>query len=180
MENKNQHYVEENYLREFGKDGVKFDIYLMEQGRVLQGKPIKGQCQEDWYYEKGGDFDKILSKIENIVAEFRKDAAERDITLEKGNDGHKCLAMGAIIQRIRGPEYLDWAKNIVEKTNQVKVRGKDSGKSLDRSDLLGAIIGCADSIFDLDLRILRTEGADLITSDGIEIPAPVNDAQHQR
>ena len=64
--------------------------------------------------------------------------------------------MGAIIQRIRGPEYLDWAKNIAERTNQ---------KPLERSDLLGAMIGSAGSIYDLDLRILRAEEVDLITSD---------------
>ena len=165
MDHKKQHYVEANYLREFSKDGEKFDIYLMEQGKVLQEKPFREQCQEDWYYEKGGDFEGMLSKIEKIVAGFRKNIVERDITLEKGNDAHKCLAKGAITQRIRGPAYLDWMKDIAERTNQVKVRGKEKGSPLDRSDLLGAIIRCANLIDDLDLRILRAEGADLITSD---------------
>ena len=165
MAYKSQHYVEANYLRRFSKDGTRFDIYLLEQGRVLREKPIKEQCRENWYYEKGGDFEEILQKIEYIVAKFRKGVATRDITLEKGNDAHRCLAMGAIMQRIRGPEYLDWMKDIAEKTGQVKVHGKQRGGPLDRSDLLGAIIGCADSIFDLDLRILRAEESNLITSD---------------
>ncbi len=162
MEYKNQHYVEQSYLKEFSKDGEKFDIYLLKQGKALRGKPIREQCQKDWYYEKGGDFERILSKIEKIVARFRKDVVQRDIALEKGDDGHRCLAMGAIIQRVRGPEYLDWMKNIAERTSQVK---KESGKSLDRSDLLGGVIGCATSIYDLDLRILKAEKADLLTSD---------------
>lgn len=165
MEHKSQHYVEQSYLKEFSKDGKKFDIYLLKQGKVLRGKPIREQCQKDWYYEKGGDFERMLKEIEDIVLEFRKDVTEGDITLEKGNDAHRCLAMGAIIQRIRGPEYLDWAKNIAERTNQVKVHGEQRGGPLDRSDFLGAIIGCANSINDLDLRILRTEESDLITSD---------------
>ena len=165
MAYKNQHYVEANYLRGFSKDGVTFDIYLMEQGRVLREKPIKEQCREDWYYEKGGYFEGMLKKIEDTVAEFRKDVVARDTVLEKGNDAHRCLAMGAIIQRVRGPGYLDWAKNIAERTNQEKVHGKQRGGPLDRSDLLGAMIGCANSISDLDLRILRTEESDLITSD---------------
>ena len=137
----------------------------MEQECVLREKSVRDQCQKDWYYEKGGDFEGMLKKTEDIVLEFRKNVVDRDITLEKGNDAHECLAMGAIIQRIRGPEYLDWAADKAEKTNQVKVRGKDSGKPLDRSDLLGAMIGSAKLIYDLDLRILRAGGADLITSD---------------
>ncbi len=165
MEYKNQHYVEQCYLKEFSKDGENFDIYLLKQGKVLREKPVREQCQKDWYYEKGGYFERMLKKIEDTVAEFRKDVVARDTVLEKGNDAHRCLAMGAIIQRIRGPEYLDWAKNIAERTNQVKVLGKERGSPLDRSDLLGAMIGCAKSISDLDLRILRTEEADLITSD---------------
>ena len=162
MEYKNQHYVEQSYLKEFSKDGENFDICLLKQGRVLREKPVREQCQKDWYYEKGGDFEGLLKKIEDIVAKFRKDLVKRDIVLEKGNDAHGCLAMGAIIQRIRGPEYLDWAKNIAERTNQVK---KEGGKPLDRSDLLGAVIGCATSIYDLDLKILKAENAALITSD---------------
>ena len=165
MDYKRQHHVEANYLRGFSKDEATFDIYLLKQGRVLQQKPIREQCRDDWYYEKGGDFERTLKKIEDIVAKFKKDVQERNITLEKGNDAHKCLAMGAIIQRIRGPEYLDWMKNIAEKTNQVKVRGKESGNPLDRSDLLGGVIDSAHSIYDLDLRILRAEESDLITSD---------------
>ena len=165
MDYNKQHYVEKNYLREFSKDEPIFDIYLLKQGLIRRQKPIKDQCQDDWYYEKGGDFEGMLKKIEDIVAKFRKDVQERNITLEKGNDAHKCLAMGAIIQRIRGPEYLDWMKNIAEKTNQVKVRGKESENPLDRSDLLGGVIGTAHSIYDLDLRILKAEEADLITSD---------------
>ena len=165
MDHQKQHYVEKNYLREFSKDESTFDIYLLEQGCVLPQKPISEQCQKDSYYEKGGELEGMLSKIEGIVAKFRKDVGNRGTTLEKGNDAHKCLAMGAIIQRIRGPEYLDWMKNIAEKTNQVKVRGKESGNPLDRSDLLGGVIGTAHSIYDLDLRILRAEEADLITSD---------------
>lgn len=165
MDYTRQHFVERNYLREFSNDGSRFDIYLLEQGCVLRQKPIRDQCQDDWYYEKGGDFERTLKKIEDIVAKFRKDVQERNITLEKGNDAHKCLAMGTIIQRIRGPEYLDWLKNIAERTNQVKVRGKERGRPLDRSDLLGAVIGSAHSIYDLDLRILRAEESDLITSD---------------
>ncbi len=165
MDHRRQHYVEKNYLRGFSKDGSRFDIYLLEQERLLRQKPIRDQCQEDWYYEKGGELERILSKIEEVVAKFRKNVENRDLTLEKGNDAHKCLAMGAIIQRIRGPEYLDWMKNIAEKTNQVKVQGKESGKPLGRSDLLGAVIGSAHSIYDLDLRILRAEESDLIVSD---------------
>ncbi len=165
MEYKSQHSVEQSYLKEFSKDGEMFDIYLLKQGKALREKPIRDQCQKDWYYEKGGDFEGMLKKIEDIVLEFRKEVTEGDITLEKGNDAHRCLAMGAIIQRIRGPEYLDWAKNVAERTNQVKVRGKQRGEPLDRSDLLGAIIGCANSINDLDLRILRAEESDLIASD---------------
>ena len=173
MDYRRQHYVEKNYLREFSKDEATFDIYLLKQGRLLQQNPISKQCQDDWYYEKGGDFEKTLKKIEDIVAKFRKDVQERNITLEKGNDAHKCLAMGAIIQRIRGPEYLDWMKNIAEKTNQVKVQGKESGNPLDRSDLLGGVIGTAHSIYDLDLRILKAEEADLITSDKLELIWPL-------
>ena len=156
MAYKNQHHVEASYLRGFSKDGTRFDIYLIKQGCVLREKSVKDQCREDWYYEKGGDFERRLNKIEQIGAGFRKDVTAGDITLAKGNDAHKCLAMGAVIQRIRGPEYLDWAADIAKRTNQ---------KPLNRSDLLGALIGCARSIYDLDLRILRAEGAGLITSD---------------
>ena len=169
MAHRKQHYVEANYLKEFSKDKKdkkKFDIYLMEQGRVLREKPVRDQCQEDWYYEKGGDFEGMLREIEDIVAKLRKDvAAARNITLKGGNEEHICLAMGAIIQRVRGPGYLDWMKDIAERTNQVKARGKERGEPLDRSDLLGAVIGCARSIYDLDLRILRAAAANLMTSD---------------
>ena len=165
MEHKNQHFVEKSYLKEFSKDGERFDIYLLKQGKVLREKPIGDQCQKDWYYEKGGDFEEMLKKIEDIVLEFRKGVTERDITLEKGNDAHRCLAMGAIVQRVRGPEYLDWGKHTAERTNQVKVRGEQSGRPLDRSDLLGGLVRSAESIYDLDLRVLRAEESDLITSD---------------
>lgn len=73
MDYKRQHYVEANYLRGFSKDESTFDIYLLKQGCVLRQKPIREQCQEDWYYEKGGELEKILSKIEEIMAKFRKD-----------------------------------------------------------------------------------------------------------
>ena len=166
MAHKKQHYVEVNYLKEFSKDRTKFEVYLLEQGRVLREKPVRDQCQEDWYYEKGGYFEGMLREIEDIVAKLRKDvAAARNITLKEGNEEHRCLAMGAIIQRVRGPGYLDRMKDIAERTNQVKARGKERGEPLDRSDLLGAMIGSAKLIYDLDLRILRAGGADLMTSD---------------
>ena len=45
-DNKRQHYVPQNYLREFSSDGESIGVFLVDQEKCVKKAPINGQAQE--------------------------------------------------------------------------------------------------------------------------------------
>lgn len=76
-ENKRQHYVPQNYLREFSADGVSVGVFLVETGKCVdKPAPINSQSQESFFYGKNLELEKRLSEIEQLLAENRRSIFE--------------------------------------------------------------------------------------------------------
>ncbi len=72
-ENKRQHYVPQNYLKEFSSDGVNIGVFLVESGKCVD-KPtaINRQAQEPYFYGKDLMLERQLSELEGLLAENRR------------------------------------------------------------------------------------------------------------
>lgn len=72
-ENKRQHYVPQNYLKEFSSDGLSIGVFLVETGKCID-KPaaINSQAQESYFYGKNLTLEKQLSELEGLLAENRR------------------------------------------------------------------------------------------------------------
>ncbi len=71
-ENKRQHYVPKNYLREFSDDGLSIGVYLVGTGKSIEAASISSQAQESFFYGKNLELEKQLSEVEAIMADNRK------------------------------------------------------------------------------------------------------------
>ena len=72
-ENKRQHFVPQNYLKEFSHDGVNIGVFHVESGKCV-GKPapISSQAQESYFYGKDLTLEKQLSELEGLLADNRR------------------------------------------------------------------------------------------------------------
>lgn len=76
-ENKRQHYVPQNYLKEFSPDGVNIGVFLVEDGKCVdKPAPINSQAQEPYFYGKNLTLEKQLSELESLLADNRRDIFE--------------------------------------------------------------------------------------------------------
>ena len=71
-DNKRQHFVPQNYLREFSHDGDSIGVFLVEQEKCIGSAPINSQAQESYFYGKNLEIEKILSGLESLLAENRR------------------------------------------------------------------------------------------------------------
>lgn len=69
MINQRQHFVPQHYLRQFRiGDTQTIWITMLAPYRVIGGRGIKGQCQEDYFFGKDSFADQMLQEIESKVA----------------------------------------------------------------------------------------------------------------
>lgn len=72
-ENKRQHYVPQNYLREFSVDGESIGVFHVESGKCVEKPaPIISQAQEPFFYGKNLELEKQLSELESLLADNRR------------------------------------------------------------------------------------------------------------
>ncbi len=72
-ENKRQHYVPQNYLKEFSSDGESIGVLLTDSGRCIdKPAPINSQAQESFFYGKDLELEKGLAELEGLLADNRK------------------------------------------------------------------------------------------------------------
>ena len=71
-DNKRQHYVPQNYLREFSKDGATIGVYLIESENFINEAPIARQAQKPYFYSDNLELERGLSEIEEITAKNRR------------------------------------------------------------------------------------------------------------
>ena len=71
-ENKRQHFVPQNYLREFSPDGESIGVYLVDTDNSIDKAPISSQAQEPYFYGKNLELEKQLSELESKLADNRK------------------------------------------------------------------------------------------------------------
>lgn len=71
-DNKRQHYVPQNYLREFSKDGTTVGAYLIETDKYINEATIARQAQKAYFYSDNLEIEKGLSEIEEITAKNRR------------------------------------------------------------------------------------------------------------
>lgn len=71
-ENKRQHYVPQNYLREFSQDGESIGVFIVDSGKAIDKAPINSQAQEAYFYGKDLILEKNLSELEKLLAENRR------------------------------------------------------------------------------------------------------------
>lgn len=71
-ENRRQHYVPQNYLREFSSDGESIGVFLVDSGKCIDKAPINSQAQESYFYGKDLELEKQLSDLESLLADNRK------------------------------------------------------------------------------------------------------------
>ena len=76
-ENRKQHFVPQNYLKEFSPDGLNIGVFLVETGKCIE-KPatISSQAQEPYFYGKDLSLEKQLSELESLLANNRKSIFE--------------------------------------------------------------------------------------------------------
>lgn len=70
-ENRRQHYVPQNYLREFSADGESIGVFLLDTNKYISTAPIKSQAQESFFYGKDLVLEKQLSELESELADNR-------------------------------------------------------------------------------------------------------------
>lgn len=69
MTNRRQHFVSQHYLRQFRIDDTQLIwVTKIEPYKAIGEGPIKGQCQEDYFFGKESFADKMLQEIESKVA----------------------------------------------------------------------------------------------------------------
>lgn len=72
-ENKRQHFVPQNYLKEFSHDGVNIGVFHVESGRCVEKPaPISSQAQESYFYGQDLTLEKQLSELEGLLADNRR------------------------------------------------------------------------------------------------------------
>ena len=71
-DNKRQHFVPQNYLREFSPDGESIGVFLVEHEKCIKKAPINSQAQESYFYGKSLELEKQLSELECLLAENRR------------------------------------------------------------------------------------------------------------
>ena len=71
-DNKRQHYVPQNYLREFSQDGATIGVYLTGSNKYIDEAPIARQAQKPYFYSDNLELEKGLSEIEEITAKNRR------------------------------------------------------------------------------------------------------------
>lgn len=70
--NKRQHYVPQNYLRDFSPDGESIGVFIADQEKCIKKAPINSQAQESYFYGKSLEIEKQLSELECLLAENRR------------------------------------------------------------------------------------------------------------
>ena len=72
-ENKRQHFVPQNYLKEFSHDGVNIGVFHVESEKCVEKPaPINSQAQESYFYGKDLTLEKQLSELEGLLADNRR------------------------------------------------------------------------------------------------------------
>ena len=74
--NKRQHYVPQNYLKEFSPDGDSIGVYHIASDKWADTAGIKYQAQQPYFYGTGLELEKDLSELERKLAENRKSIIE--------------------------------------------------------------------------------------------------------
>lgn len=62
---KNNHFVPKCYLKQFAKQTGAVCIYQISKRAVIADDPFHSQCQKDYYYGKGNDWEDQLSILES-------------------------------------------------------------------------------------------------------------------
>lgn len=71
--NKRQHFVPQNYLKEFSHDGVNIGVFHVESWKCVdKPAPINSQAQESYFYGKDLTLEKQLSELEGLLADNRR------------------------------------------------------------------------------------------------------------
>lgn len=70
--NKRQHYVPQNYLREFSPNGSSIGVFLIKTEEAINAASINSQAQEMYFYGEDLTLEKQLSELENILADNRR------------------------------------------------------------------------------------------------------------
>ena len=78
--NKRQHYVPQNYLREFSPDKINIGVFHIESGKWYENAPINGQAQHSFFYGVDNNLEKELSELEGLLADNRKSIINREST----------------------------------------------------------------------------------------------------
>ena len=113
-ENKKQHYVPKNYIKNFSiRSDNKIWVYdkkYIENKNPIQLKSTKQICYEDHYYnqEDSDAFDKAIKTVEDSVSElFKNIKPQHDLTINLTLKQQSELSFWIALQMIRVPSFRD-------------------------------------------------------------------------
>lgn len=124
MSNKNQHFVSQGYLRQFGipdegKQPRAVNLFATKAKKVIFGASIKNQCSRDYFYGREQVFDDLLQAFEQrygvAVANLKRgQPSPQDIEV---------LSQFMFLQFLRTPFQVQQRLRVAEEWRSMEVAG---------------------------------------------------------
>ncbi len=176
-ENKKQHYVPQFYLRLFSKDRTNIYNYHLNS-KKLSRMPIKDICQGSHFYDNEGEYEKMLSGLEQLQSKIIKRIIENQSLDGIQTEDYFKILLFLLLQQTRTKKtkitmdkIIDDLLNefIIPFTNRTQEKDIGSVKvTVEKSQILAmapAMMG-VELIMDLlPILIVNNTDSDFITSD---------------
>lgn len=172
--NKNQHFVSQTYLRQFGipvREGPPkaVNLFTVKSKEVISGASIKNQASRNYFYGKEKVFDDLLQHHENRYGA----ALSRMVRGEFSSEDVETLLEFTFLQYLRTPFQVEQRLRLIAGWNAMEIAGRQVGDAMPAVDRVHEaqhqlyIFAKEISIFsDLTPVILRNNtGIPIITSD---------------
>lgn len=176
VENANQHFVPQFYLRNFSKDRKSINIALKKNGRIIDSASIKGQCSKRKYYDRIDGLDDLLRILETQASKWIAKVIEDGHASRLSNQGlYEAFLCFLTTQMYRTPqadtlgEAFHTGLHTVLEGDSIETGSQAEEilqTKLDHVDFASMAVTMYPVIFDLRLCHVRCgRGSEFITSD---------------
>ena len=121
MEKKNQHYVPQFHLRQWSSNGKLISVYNKYSQRFVDNKgSIRNLASRDYFYDKNGEAEKMLGKIESSLSPLYRKIIGAKSTLDLTALEQNLLYLHFILSNERtdaaGQDYKELVKTVTQES----------------------------------------------------------------